>query len=175
MGTMDHLCEASPGDIAADGRVVRQAAPPVPAPPRPVHVGRAFLQGFDPAGQPLVSSSPDAPGPAGAARTTVALQQDAIGAEVLLVWEPDPAALPIIVGIVQPLASQPTGAAAPERVTVRADAREYVISAEREIVLQCGEASITLTRAGKVIIKGNYVVSRSAGCNKIKGAAVEIN
>ena len=49
------------------------------------------------------------------------------------------------------------------------------ISAEREVVLSCGEASVTLTRAGKVIIKGNYVVSRSKGVNKIKGAAVDIN
>jgi hypothetical protein len=49
------------------------------------------------------------------------------------------------------------------------------VSAEREIVLRCGDASITLTRAGKVIIKGRYVVSRSTGYNKIKGATVDIN
>jgi hypothetical protein len=50
-----------------------------------------------------------------------------------------------------------------------------VLTAEREMVLRCGEASITLTRAGKVIIKGAYIVSRSTGYNKIKGAAVDIN
>jgi hypothetical protein len=50
-----------------------------------------------------------------------------------------------------------------------------VLSAEREIVLHCGDASITLTRAGKVIIKGRYLISRSSGYNKVKGAAVEIN
>jgi hypothetical protein len=32
-----------------------------------------------------------------------------------------------------------------------------------------------LTRAGKVVIKGRYVVSRSSGDNKVKGASVEIN
>ena len=42
-------------------------------------------------------------------------------------------------------------------------------------MLRCGDASITLTRAGKVLIKENYVLSRSRGCNKIKGAAVDIN
>jgi uncharacterized protein (DUF2345 family) len=55
------------------------------------------------------------------------------------------------------------------------DDQRIVLSAEREITLQCGEASITLTRAGKVLIKGTYVLSRSSGYNKIKGAAVDIN
>jgi hypothetical protein len=50
-----------------------------------------------------------------------------------------------------------------------------VLSAEREIVLRCGAASITLTRAGKILINGSYILSRSTGYNKIKGAAVGIN
>jgi hypothetical protein len=58
---------------------------------------------------------------------------------------------------------------------VQADGERQVITAEREIVLKCGHASITLTRAGKVIIKGTYVLSRSSGYNKIKGAAIDIN
>jgi hypothetical protein len=41
--------------------------------------------------------------------------------------------------------------------------------------LRCGESSIVLTRAGKVLIKGNYVLSRSRGANRIKGAYVDIN
>jgi uncharacterized protein (DUF2345 family) len=58
---------------------------------------------------------------------------------------------------------------------VQADDERVTIEAGREIVLRCGDAAITLTRAGKVIIKGSYVVSRSTGYNKIKGAAVDIN
>jgi hypothetical protein len=50
-----------------------------------------------------------------------------------------------------------------------------VVNAEREIELRCGEASITLTRAGKVLIKGEYVLTRAKGLNRIKGAAVSIN
>jgi len=49
------------------------------------------------------------------------------------------------------------------------------LSAEREIVLRCGKASITLTRAGKVIIQGAYLSSRSSGVNRIKGGSVQIN
>jgi len=60
-------------------------------------------------------------------------------------------------------------------VYVQADDDRLVLSAEREIVLRCGDASVTLSRAGKVVIEGRYVVSRSSGYNKVKGASVEIN
>ena len=56
-----------------------------------------------------------------------------------------------------------------------ADGRRVEINAEQEIVLRCGEASITLTRAGKILIRGEYVLSRSTGVNRIQGGAVEIN
>ena len=49
------------------------------------------------------------------------------------------------------------------------------IDAAREIVLRCGESSITLTRAGKIILKGKYVSSHSAGVNRIKGGSIQIN
>ena len=58
---------------------------------------------------------------------------------------------------------------------VRIDGERLVLQAEREIELRCGDASLVLTRAGKVILRGNYVVSRSRGVNKIKGAWVDIN
>ncbi len=60
-------------------------------------------------------------------------------------------------------------------MAIDADGERVLVTAEREIVLRCGEASLTLTRAGKVLIKGKYIVSRSSGYNKIKGAAVDIN
>ena len=50
-----------------------------------------------------------------------------------------------------------------------------MFTAESEIVLRCGEASITLTRAGKVLIRGTYLLSRSSGVNRIKGGSVQIN
>jgi hypothetical protein len=50
-----------------------------------------------------------------------------------------------------------------------------VLTGDKEIVLRCGKASITLTRAGKIIIRGAYLLNRSSGVNKIKGASVQIN
>ena len=58
---------------------------------------------------------------------------------------------------------------------MRVDGDRLILTAHEQIVLRCGEASITLTRAGKVLIKGAYVVSRSTGMNRIQGGVVHIN
>lgn len=62
-----------------------------------------------------------------------------------------------------------------ETAAATTDGERLVLTAEREIVLQCGGASITLTRAGKIIIRGEYVVTRAAGVNRILGGSVQIN
>jgi hypothetical protein len=58
---------------------------------------------------------------------------------------------------------------------VETDGERLVFSAEKEIVLRCGESSITLTRAGKILIRGAYVLTRSSGVNRIQGGSVQIN
>jgi uncharacterized protein (DUF2345 family) len=55
------------------------------------------------------------------------------------------------------------------------DGESVVIEAREQVVLRCGRASITLTKAGKILIQGEYVSSRSAGVNRIKGGSVQIN
>jgi hypothetical protein len=102
------------------------------------------------------------------ARTTTPLDPAAVGAEVVLLFENGDPARPLVVGVVRPPEAAPV-------VPAQLDGERVVLSAEREIVLRCGEASITLTRAGKVLIRGTYVLTRSSGANRIKGAAVEIN
>jgi hypothetical protein len=145
--------------------------------PAAVSFATARLHGFDLDDRPLVSALADLPGEIVTARTTVRLTQAMVGAGVVLVYEGGDPNRPIIIGVLQDTvrAAPPQPAMLPERPTVEADGERMVISAEREIVLRCGDASITLTRAGKVILKGNYILSRSTGYNKIKGAAVDIN
>jgi len=58
---------------------------------------------------------------------------------------------------------------------VLADGESIRINGQKEIVLRCGLASITLTRDGKILLRGAYVQSRSSGVNRIKGASVQIN
>ncbi|MBU6258114.1 MAG: hypothetical protein KGL18_07490 [Burkholderiales bacterium] len=139
-------------------------------------VGR--LQGFDLLEQPLVGALAACPGRVLACRSTVPLRSAHRGREVLVIFEQGDRERPIIVGVVEPhpLQDAPAMASAPQQgVRVEVDGERQLIQAEREIVLRCGEASITLTRAGKVIIRGNYILSRSSGYNKIKGAAIDIN
>jgi hypothetical protein len=106
------------------------------------------------------------------AQSIVALTPDQIGKPVLLAFENENPERPIVVGLIIDPDSEATDKTP---VFMEVDGERLLLTAEREIVLRCGDASLTLTRAGKVIIKGAYVLSRSSGYNKIKGAAVDIN
>jgi hypothetical protein len=132
------------------------------------------LHGFDLKDAPVLGGFARSPGELIVARSAVPLRHDQVGATVLVLHEEGDWARPIVVGVLQGDAQDalPVMAA---RFDVLADGERLTLSAEREIVLRCGEASITLTRGGKVVIKGSYVLSRSTGYNKIKGAAVDIN
>lgn len=156
----------------AGGRV----EPPAVAAGAGTTIITARLQGFSLDEQPLVVDLPTLGAEVVAARTTVPLSQADVGATIVVLLEGGNVRRPIVLGAVR--AQSAVNPAAPGRadaVVVTADDQRMVLSAEREIVLRCGDASITLTRAGKVIIKGNYIVSRSSGYNKIKGAAIDIN
>jgi hypothetical protein len=59
--------------------------------------------------------------------------------------------------------------------SVQVDGKRVVIEGQEEIVLSCGESSITLTKAGKILIRGKYLVSRSSGVNRILGGSVQVN
>ena len=55
------------------------------------------------------------------------------------------------------------------------DGRRVRVTAQDEIVLQCGSASVTLRRNGRVVIRGSYVETHSEGTNRITGGQVRIN
>ena len=151
------------------------------ATPRALHPERqeasgfvtARFDGFNEKGQPMVSGLSTG---SVAARTTVSLQGIAVGTEVVVLCEHSNIERPIIIGVLQePQTGAGNTRSTTHSVSILADGERQVISAEREIVLRCGDASITLTRAGKILIKGTYVVSRSSGVNRIKGGSVQIN
>jgi|DewCreStandDraft_4_1066084.scaffolds.fasta_scaffold00025_328 hypothetical protein len=132
-----------------------------------VAVGR--LAGLAGDGSPLVTLDPAGEAPPRAARTTVALGFEDVGAELVLVFEAGDPTRPIVVGRLR----GPAPAVA--RVDLVRDGERLVLEADREIVLRCGRASITLTRGGKVLIRGAYLSSRSSGVNRIQGASVQLN
>ncbi len=49
------------------------------------------------------------------------------------------------------------------------------IEADRSLTLHCGNASITLRKDGKIVLRGTEVVSRASRRNRIRGATVSIN
>lgn len=55
------------------------------------------------------------------------------------------------------------------------DGKQIILEGKDEIVLRCGEASITLNKSGKISIRGKYLLSRATGVNRILGGSVQVN
>jgi len=136
----------------------------------------ASLHSVDPENQPLICDLPGLPGEIIPARTTVSLTSGQAGSTLVVLFEQGDIRRPIIVGVVrQPGSAADRATDSAKNAMMETDDGRVVISADREIVLHCGEASITLTRAGKLLIRGAYVSSHSSGVHRVKGATVEIN
>jgi Domain of unknown function (DUF6484) len=108
------------------------------------------------------------------AKTTVDLQGMHIGHSVVLVFANEDPTQPIVMGVLRGAAGWPM-AHQPAQIDVDADGQRLVVNAKEQLVLRCGKASITLTKAGKVLVEGSYVLSRSTGVNRIKGGSVQLN
>ena len=106
------------------------------------------------------------------------LEKDKVGREVVLMFEEGNPHKPVVMGIIQcPEESQSNEIAGTKQLAIDAgiNGERIVFKADEEMVLCCGKASITLTRAGKVLIRGTYLLSRSSGVNRINGGSVQLN
>jgi hypothetical protein len=108
------------------------------------------------------------------ARTVVDLHGPHIGRSIVLMFEGANPSRPIIMGVLREGEGWPLDQK-PGQVEVDADGERMIVSAKEQLVLRCGKTSITLTKAGKVLIKGSYLLSRSSGVNRIKGGSVQLN
>ncbi len=134
-------------------------------------IGRLVALGAG--GVPLVVFDGQPGSAALTARATVDIASQDIGREVTILCEEADPWRPIITGLLRPALSPDVSRLRPMHVS--ADGERLLLDAQREIVLRCGKASITLTSAGKVIIRGTYLSSQSSGVNRIKGGSVELN
>jgi hypothetical protein len=143
------------------------------APPAPVALPSAILgwiTAMDQERGPLVDFSGNENGPV-PARLLIAVGERAMKAAietrqpVALVFEGGDPARPLIAGLVQ------AGVTSEARV----DGERIVLTGTQEVELRCGEASISLRKDGKLVIRGAYVESRAKGTNRIKGGSVQIN
>jgi hypothetical protein len=111
-----------------------------------------------------------------AALSTGSVGRDGVGHEAALLFVGGDPLRPLIVGMISHPYPEPQGGEPPSgQIEARLDGGRVVLTAEREIELRCGKASLILTRAGKVLIRGAYLLSRSSGVNRIKGGSVQIN
>jgi hypothetical protein len=138
------------------------------------------LVGINPKGQPIIELADSSNGCSQSvkARSTIQLAQSDVGRQAVLAFELNDRRKPIVLGLceTQPESSENVATdLSPAIREIVIDGEKLLVNAEREIVLQCGEASITLTRAGKIIIRGTYVLSRSSGVNSIKGGSIQLN
>ena len=106
------------------------------------------------------------------ARSTLHLSPEHVGRQVLACranrrgqW--------VIVGLLTDLSNGSSAEASALDLVV--ERRRIVLSAQTEVVLQCGDGSITLAADGKVTIRGVDVVSSATRTQRIRGGAVRIN
>jgi uncharacterized protein DUF6484 len=102
------------------------------------------------------------------------------GEPVLLAFEGGDPSRPVIRGIVTTESATPNldHLLAPSvrlPAEVRVDGARVVIEGEQEVVLNCGKASITLRRDGKVVVRGTEIVTQADGRLRLRGGKVEVN
>lgn len=164
----------------------------------PGEVMIANFFGFNEVGQALVEFRGfNATPKVRAALTTVSLEQSDSGRQVVVMFVNQDPSQPVVTGLVRsPLydileTSEPSIleqtmlkqnspdievdsiGGLEQQLTV--DGKKVLIEGTEEIALKCGESSITLTKSGKILIRGKYLLNRSSGVNRIMGGSVQVN
>lgn len=158
------------------------------------------FSGLDNKGNPLVDFALNGSTEPVVAISTVALNQQYIGRQVALLFDRGNPEKPVVIGIIhnplQELIDNFESSSVENSISeenpyemdikddnsadnlindIYLDGERLVLEGKKEIVLKCGDSSITLTKAGKILIRGKYLLNRSAGVNRILGGSVQIN
>ena len=154
------------------------------------------LEGLSDAGEPLVNFPQNLADDAIPAMSTMPVNTDHTGRQVALLFTRGDLRSPLIIGLIHsPLQSLIDGFQVEKAsdeidqqstsetkcinqdadINATIDGNRVVLEGREEVVLKCGEASITLTKAGKILIRGKYILNRSTGVNRILGGSVQVN
>lgn len=140
------------------------------------------LVGFDDNGKPLVSYSVNQlSSKSKVAEATLSLLPAQVGRQVAIMFMQQNENKPVIIGLIHnPLLTvlETEQAEARDNLSIEVDGEpqdRVSVEGKEEVVLRCGDASITLTKEGKILLRGKYLVSRSSGVNRILGGSVQVN
>lgn len=149
------------------------------------------LAGINALGQPQVNFSLNMQTSPLTAITTLLLSEEHINRQVALLFNQGDLMQPIVIGLVHsPLQTMLDNyqhdsnsetdtsvelAANLDTDNVNVEGQKVIFEAQDEMVFKCGESSITLTKSGKVLIRGKYLLNRSTGVNRIMGGSVQVN
>ena len=155
------------------------------------------ITSIDVLGQPMVDYPLNPETGALKAITTLALTSQQVSRQVALLFNQGDLSQPIVIGLVHsPLqamldnfqkdqetsfgntTSQDTQVELAANLgtdDVSVDGNKITFEAQDEMVFKCGKSSITLTKSGKVLIRGKYLLNRSSGVNRIMGGSVQVN
>jgi Domain of unknown function (DUF6484) len=160
----------------------------------------ARLDAIDESGRPLVSVSHIPDFSSRPALTTVPVLPQHIGRQVALMFTQGVTSQPVVIGFIHSPLSQildvvltstesskensdevvfaerlPETKSDDDIETLHIDGKRILLEGREEVVLRCGESSITLSANGKISIRGKYLLSRSSGVNRILGGSVQVN
>jgi len=157
---------------------------------------------FNPEGRAMVDFPENPDNAPLSALTTLALTRLHVGRQVALLFNNGDIRQPVIMGIIHnpldellqnfeltpvekenasPFPDTHSGKHSPADIKrdkdgqVFVDGKHVVIEGAEEVTFKCGKASITLTRSGKILIRGTYLLNRSSGVNRIMGGSVQVN
>jgi len=152
---------------------------------------------IDALGQPLVDFPQNLSTEAISAITTLPLEQAHASRQVALLFNQGDFSQPIVTGLIHsPLQAildnfQQEQESAVEVKSLKkdnvemaanldienvcVDGKNLTFEATDQMVFKCGQSSITLTKEGKVLIRGKYLLNRSSGVNRIMGGSVQVN
>ena len=155
------------------------------------------ITSIDVLGQPMVDYPLNPEKGALKAITTLVLTSQQVSRQVALLFNQGDLSQPIVIGLVHsPLqamlynfqqdqetsfgntTSQDTQVELAANLgtdDVSVDGNKITFEAQDEMVFKCGKSSITLTKSGKVLIRGKYLLNRSSGVNRIMGGSVQVN
>lgn len=137
------------------------------------------LVGISDTGMPLVIYPSNPEETAIKASSTTSLDTSDIGKQIALLFEGGNPKKPIIIGRIQnpkeSVLSKQQEQVQEEFINADIDGEHITLTGKQSITLKCGKASITLTKAGKILVRGTYILNRSSGANRIKGGSVQIN